>query len=338
MADVNEPALPARRGDWLDELSRLPAELPGSWRQLPDKLVVAVLLGGWLLLFHFLGNSTFGYTNTPSLFGWLRYVYSSATEGDMGMYIPFGVLFFLLLKHRELAAMPKAPWWPALLLVVTGLALHVVGFMVQQTRISLVGFFVGGYGLLGWVWGWRWLRSTFFPFILFAFCLPLGTQIDTATLSLRLLAARITAAICHGVLGINVVLDGTRIFDPSARYQYEVAAACSGLRSINVTLLMAIIYGFMSFKTVWRVLVIVPLAVPLAVAANVMRLTCIILAAEVFGQRAGNFVHQNFVLSLLPYIPAMAGILIIGHWLRERREPARVTMAETVGTATPQKS
>ena len=60
-------------------------------------------------------------------------------------------------------------------------------------------------------------------------------------------------------------------------------------------------------------------AVPLAVAANVLRLTTIIVAAEAFGQKAGNFVHENSWLSLMPYVPAIGGILLIGHWLRENK-------------------
>jgi len=43
----------------------------------------------------------------------------------------------------------------------------------------------------------------------------------------------------------------------------------------------------------------------------------IVVTAEVFGQEAGSFVHENFILSLLPYVPAIGGLLLIGHWLRE---------------------
>ena len=35
------------------------------------------------------------------------------------------------------------------------------------------------------------------------------------------------------------------------------------------------------------------------------------------GQAAGNFVHDNGILSLLPYIPAFIGVFILGRIIKE---------------------
>ncbi len=59
--------------------------------------------------------------------------------------------------------------------------------------------------------------------------------------------------------------------------------------------------------------------VPLAILANVVRLTTIIVTSEVFGQAAGNHVHESWWASLLPYIPMIGGVLLVGHWLREKK-------------------
>ena len=47
------------------------------WQQLPHKGFFFVLLAAWLMLFQFLGNSTFGYVDTPSLFHWMANAYSA---------------------------------------------------------------------------------------------------------------------------------------------------------------------------------------------------------------------------------------------------------------------
>ena len=60
-----------------------------------------------------------------------------------------------------------------------------VGYTVQQTRLSVVGFFCGLYAMMGMLWGWQWLRATFFPFFLFAFMLPLTGEMEGLTLPLR---------------------------------------------------------------------------------------------------------------------------------------------------------
>ena len=71
-------------------------EFKTCWAQLPNKGLFFGLLGGWLLLFQFLGNGTFGYIDTPSLFRWMWGAYngSDITDDGHGNVVPLGV--FLL--------------------------------------------------------------------------------------------------------------------------------------------------------------------------------------------------------------------------------------------------
>ena len=109
--------------------------------------------------------------------------------------------------------------------------------------------------------------------------------------------------------------------DSAHRYQYDVAPACSGIRSLFATLAVAVIYAFLSFRTGWKRGVLVASAVPLAVFGNVVRMLTIIVAAEIWGQKAGAYVHEGGpfgILSLLPYAAAFAGLLLLGYLLREK--------------------
>jgi exosortase len=294
-------------------------ELERCWRQLPDKLLLVALFASWVLFFQFWGNCTLGYSPTPSLYGWLAYMYRGSVDDEPGILIPFVVLFLFWWKRNEFLAAPKRLWWPAAALLLLALALQILSFMVQQTQISAVSFFVGLYALTGLTWGPHWLRASFFPFFLFVFCVPMANLTEPISLPLRLVATHITSVVCHVGLGINVLQEGTRIFDSHGAYQYEVAAACSGIRSLVATLALATIYAFVKLRSPWRRLLVVFSAVPLAVASNVLRLTSIIVSAEAFGQSAGNYVHKNYWLSLLPYMVAMGGIGLVGRWLREDR-------------------
>ena len=305
------------------------------WRSMPSKGLFFGLLAAWVLLFQFLGNPTLGYVNTPSLFGWWVWVHTRgiiegqglaigqvlASEEGLGWVIPIVVLGMLWWKRAELLALPKRVCWPALALFVFALLLHILGYVVQQTRLSVVAFFVGVYGLIGLVWGAAWLRATLFPFFLFAFCVPLGNSAELITFPLRLLATKITVILCHGGLDISVVQDGNRMFDPSGRFQYEVAAACSGIRSLTSIFALTTIFGYVTFNATWKRLVLMLAAFPLAVMGNVLRLTSIVLAAEGWGQAAGNWVHHSSVFGLLPYVPAIAGVLVLGYFLEEKRKP-----------------
>ena len=148
------------------------------WQRLPNKGLFFVLLAAWLALFQFLGNSTLGYIPTPSLLRWMYIVYGgtdlSGSDDDRGKFIPFIVLALFWWKRKQLLSLEPKLWSPGLLLVGLALVLHLVGYIGQQPQISIVALFTGIYGLMGLAWGRRWLRDSFFPFFLFAFCIPLG--------------------------------------------------------------------------------------------------------------------------------------------------------------------
>jgi exosortase len=233
--------------------------------------------------------------------------------------LPVVILGLFWWKRNELIATPKRIWWPAFAMLIGALCLHVLGYLAQQTRVSLVAFLGGIYALMGLLWGPRFLRASFFPFLLFALCVPLGNSAEYITFPLRLFATNITRFLSHVVLNINVIQDGTRLLDANRTYSYEVAAACSGIKSLTAIIAVAAIYGFVVFKSPWKRLLVTASAIPLAVAANVFRLGLIIIAAEAFGQQGGDFVHENSLFSLAPYLPAFGGLMLLGWLLREGR-------------------
>ena len=309
------------------------------WHRLPNKGLFLVLLFAWLALFQFLGNSTLGYISTPSLLQWMHTVYTaedaSGSDDGRGRFIPFVVLVLFWWKRKQLLALPLNTWWPGLLLVAMALVLHLFGYLVQQTHISIVALFTGIYGLMGLAWGRQWLRESFFPFILFVFCVPLGWSAATITFPLQLLVCRIVEFICHNILAIDIVREGTKIMDPTGRYQYEVAAACSGIRSLFATLAVAIIYAMLCFRPWWKRGVLMVSAVPLAVLGNTIRMMAIVLAAEFWGQGAGNYVHEGGkfgIISLLPYLAAFGGLMLLGYWLGESPSKSAVPPAPAPAT------
>jgi len=291
-------------------------EFKSGWQALSCKSFFFGLLVAWLALFHFIGNSTLGYVNTPSLLTWMYDMYNTQNSEDgHGNLIPFAVIVLFWWKRKELLAIPQRNWWPGLILVFFGLLLHAFGYLVQQPRLSIIGMFVGIYGLIGLAWGPSWLKGTFFPFVLFAFCVPLGGKVEEVTFPLRLFATNVTYIVTHEILGLTVIKKGTQLFDANGAYSYDVAAACSGIRSLISLLALTTIYGMITFKSNWKRILVIGMAVPLAVASNSLRLTLIVVAAEAFGQKAGDFVHEWS--GFLTYAVAIVAMLFLGWWLRE---------------------
>jgi exosortase len=309
MADEAKP-----KSGWWEEFR---AEFLRAWRDVPNKALFLGLLTAWLALFHFLGNPTFGYIKTGSLLLWLDHVYGQTNSEDAhGALIPLVVLVLFWWKRRELLALPARPWGPGLVLLAAATLLHVTGYLLQQPRVSAVALFGGMYALIGVVWGPAWLRASWFPMVLFAFSVPVGSLIQGMSFPLRVFVTRLAVGVCGGVLGVPVARDGTRMFAVDGSYMFEVDAACSGVKSLIAIVAFAFIYAMVGFKAPWRRLAILALAVPAAILGNVIRLMSIVVAAETFGAKAGTFVHDE--LGLLPYIPAFAALLAAGHFLAEK--------------------
>lgn len=298
-------------------------EFCSGWRQLPNKMFFFTLLIAWLALFQFLGNSTFGYSHGSSLFGWMLMAYNGqGVSGDdaYGNLIPFLVAGLFWWKRNELLALPLKMWPPALLIVGFGLLMHIASYLIQEPRFSIVAMFIGIYGLTGLAWGPAWLRHSSFPFFLFIFCVPTAVVLEPITFPLRILVSTLVEWIAHYILGIGVLRMGTQLFDPLGTYQYDVAAACSGIRSLTAIFLFATVCGFVVFRSPGKRLLMMSLAVPFAILGNLLRMLLIIIAAVMGGQEWGNYVHESTLISLVPYLPVFLGLLLVVRWLEGKTD------------------
>ncbi|HTR41837.1 MAG TPA: exosortase/archaeosortase family protein [Pseudomonadales bacterium] len=312
---VNEPQPIKNTGDfWQDTAD--------CWQRLPNKGFFFILLAVWLLIFQFLGNSILGYVHTHSLYLW---IYDSTNVGESDDaycdYVPFLVIGLFWWKRHELLDSRLEIWGPGLAILIFAMLLHIFGYAIQLPHFSILALFVGIYGLMGMAWGKEWLRKSIFPSFLLLFAIPIGAHVTFITSPLRIFVTWLVEMVSH-CFGIGVARYGTELFDPSGAFQYDVAAACSGIRSFAANFLLATIYAFFTFRSPWKRLLIISLALPFAILGNLLRLLMVIVAAEMGGQKWGNYVHDNFFTSLMPYAPAFIGLFLVGSWLEKHEARA----------------
>jgi len=294
-------------------------EFQDYWARVPDKFLFLTMLGGWCVLFQVIGISSFNFgVAEPSLFGWMNSAWDTpAMDCGHGILIPFLVAILFWVKRRELAASIAGVWWPGLAMVGLASLIHVLGFLAQQPRISMIALFSGLYGLIGVVWGWRTMWASTFPMVLFAFCMPLGNFAQAFTLPLRMVSVTLTRMICHGVLDIDVVQYGTKLMDAKGQYEFDVVAACSGIRGLVASLAVAAVVAMMSMRSIWKRGLLLLSTVPLAIVGNVLRLTVVVLVGQAYGQASGKWVHDWF--GYVTYLFVNIGaLLVLAHWLREK--------------------
>ena len=298
-------------------------ELRSLWDSLPHKAAFGLVAAAWLALFHFLGNSTLGYIQTESMFGWLQAVYEGGAkqgrDDELGVMIPWLVGAIIVMRRTELAAIPKQPSSPALALIPLGLLLHLSGYLVQQTRLGVVGFLVGFFGIMGLYWGRAWMRGFAFPYLLFFFCVPISVFLDTLTHGLRLLSTLMSTTFCEWVLNMKLERAGTIVLQKASTvtqgFRFDVAPACSGIRSATVVLLLTVTFAFLNFRSPWRRLFLILLSPLFAVLANVIRLIVVFAVAEAAGQAAGEAVETKF--GFATFLIALGCVFLVARWLRE---------------------
>jgi len=210
-----------------------------------------------------------------------------------------------------------------LALLAVALLLNLIGFAAQQTRVSLLGILLAFIALATIAGGRRWGRAACAPAFLMLFALPFGTLTDVVGLPLRV-GVTYAAELFANTVGIEVIRNGSHLVSADGRFQYDVAPACSGIRSLMALSALCFIVGYFSFRTLWRRGLLLGLSLPFAFAGNVARICSIILAGHWFGQDAGSKVHDNsgFVIFIAVVGLALVSVTLIQKFLPEKPAPA----------------
>ncbi|MBC7369185.1 MAG: EpsI family protein, partial [Undibacterium sp.] len=198
--------------------------------------------------------------------------------------------------------------------MVGGRGLHALGFVAQQARISIVAFLIFTWGVLVLAGGRRWGRAAAFPLAFMLFAVPVNV-LDSVGFWLRLWVIEATAGLAH-LAGFAVVRNGTQLFAPDGSYQYDVAAACSGVRSLMALAALTLLIGYLNFRGWGRRLGVWALCLPLTYLGNVVRIAAVVFAGQWFGQRAGERVHEW--AGFLVFLVVLGGVLLAVEALRRR--------------------
>jgi exosortase len=292
---------------------------------LPSKGPFCAALAAFTALFHLFGNATRGYVNSGSLFAWAHAVYQNGqktdTDDQLGLVAPVFVLAIFALRAGELKKVPIKPWAGGAALVAAALGLHVAGYVIQQGRVSIVAFLLGVYGIMGLFWGRAWLRAVAFPYVLTGFCIPVTAYLNNLTLRLQIFSAAASTFVAKTLLNLHIEQKGTQIYHAATKthdaFPITVAAACSGMRSAMVSLLVVSCYAFLTFKSRRAKWILIGSSPFIALGANILRLIVANLAGDMGGPAAVVKVEGN--AGLFTYPVALIAVALVGRLLPDKR-------------------
>ena len=121
---------------------------------------------------------------------------------------------------------------------------------------------------------------------------------------MQILSARLSSVILRAI-GVSVIRKGNILMLPG--YTLEVIAACSGLRSLMTMITLSMVFAYFSSLGKMKKIILVACAVPVAIAANMIRLVVTALGAYTVGPAfADGPLHE--ISGLIVF---MAGMLLL---------------------------
>ncbi len=231
-----------------------------------------------------------------------------------GFFVPLFSALVIWQERQKFSELPLRPSWSGMAIAALAMCILVVGQMGAELFLSRFSLLILLAGLVVLFCGWMYFRALMFPWAFLILMIPIPTVVfNQITFPLQVLASRVSGLILP-LLGVPVLREGNVINLPAMAL--EVAEACSGIRSLMSLVALAIIYGYLMEKRLWVRWILAFASVPIAVAANSVRIIGTGLLVQYWDpEKAEGYFHASwgwiiFVISLL-MLYALHGLITV---------------------------
>lgn len=243
-----------------------------------DKIKIAILLLLWLVAF-------------CPIYPELVHDWLGHSDNSHAILVPFISLYFVWQKKSELQFTHiDGSAWGGIVLVTSLLAYCASygGGLAFPARVAMI---TSLFGLIWFCLGSGFIRILAFPILFLFFMIPFPDSLmSLVTMPLQLLATRISANLI-GNCSIPVYREGNMLY--FVQTQLEVAEACSGIRSIMALTMLSFVFCRFSRGGWWGKILLVAAAIPIALLANIVRVTGTGILANYYGDKvAKGFLHE----------------------------------------------
>lgn len=231
-----------------------------------------------------------------------------------GFLVPLLSAFVIWWKRDALKTMSVVPSRAGLWVLGGGLLLYVLATSWLVNFVSALSMLVVLAGLSIYLFGLAVTRALWFPVVFLLYMVPLPKfSIIYITFWLKLLVASLAADVVE-VVGIPVLLDGAYLTLPNG--VIEIENACSGLRSLIALTSLGAVYAYLAPLSTARKWILLVAAVPIALAANLIRVVAMVLVSYQYGPRGRAFEWTDFTTGLLVFALAFLGLYLVSSVLK----------------------
>jgi exosortase len=210
---------------------------------------------------------------------WQRWT-MSVWHNAHGLLIPFVVAYFVYDELQRYDGPPEAgsPWGFAWL--VPALGLHVIDGAMHTQLLSAASIVLVLPGLSFLFLGPTRTRAILFPLLFLAFMLPIPLGVtERIHLALRHLTA---AGVEYVVPLVGVPLFRDNLTLETGETRLFVADACSGFSTLYAAMTVACLTAYFC-PVPWRRVAVLVGAAPIAIAANILRVSILVLLVRHYG-------------------------------------------------------
>lgn len=208
-----------------------------------------------------------------------------------GYFIPVLSAYFIWSMRYQLEKIEVRPNNAGLILIGIGLLQLVVGKVGSELFLQRTSLILVLIGVILFLLGWEYFKKLLFPIFYMVFMIPLPAIVwNNIAFPMQLFSSAITEQVVY-LFGIPIFREGNVLHLPETTL--EVVAACSGLRSLMTMFALSSALAFMSRLNKLGKFIQFTSAAPIAVIANIIRLTGTAILASRFGPEvAHGFLHD----------------------------------------------
>lgn len=233
-----------------------------------------------------------------------------------GVLVPFLAAYMVWMRREELRREAPAPSGHGFWLIVPALLLRILGHIAPSTTLSSISFLMLLYGITAALLGWNYVRILWFPLLFLLFMVPLpGVLFDEISQPAQAWSTSVADAILK-TIGYETRRVGNFIYIPGG-FDLDVGVPCSGFKMLVSMATFAAFFAYYIGTSIWRQVVLVITALPLAIFINGLRIALIGVVGTKFGEEAGYSFHDWS--GYLVLVVAFAALFQIGRLLGWRR-------------------
>ena len=248
----------------------------------------------------------------------MKYLWHDWQDPDWshGYLIVLFSVYLVYARFGQISAAVRKTWWPGLVVVLLAAAAHLWAYGESVTYFCQVTMVLVVAAMLLFLAGRSMFKLAWLPVLYLILALPVPeAAYKVIAFYLQNFATSASSFVLE-IGGATIKAEKSTLLVTTVNGNYEpltVAEACSGLKLLTAFIALSVAMAYLTDRPLWQRCVLIGLSIPVAIAANVLRvvITSIMFIVErrEFGEK---FMHE--FTGMLMLIPAGL-LLLLASWI-----------------------